>query len=105
MTNSADSFRIFPPDLPVETLLAADAICDEYESLWETGETPSIELYAQSVKQRIPPQLHSYITFQLTKLDLEYRFRSPNSHNRYDVRWYLDLFPDLSVYQTAQEDV
>ena len=99
MTNSADSFRKFPSDLPVEVLLAADAICDEYESLWESGDHPSIESYVQSVAPRIPTNLHGYVTYQLTRLDLEYRFRSSSSPDRHDVHWYLDRFPDLTAVQ------
>lgn len=105
MTDSADSFRILPPDLPVETLLAADAICDEFESLWELGDIPSIESYLQSVKPRIPPKLQRFVTFQLTKLDLECRFRSASPSEHHDVRWYLERFPDLAVVEKDLDDL
>lgn len=80
--------------------LALDALCDEFESEWQAGQTPDIASYLGVVAESDRRAL----LLELVALDLDYRGRSPGAAFR-ELEAYADRFPLLGSACDVPDDL
>ncbi len=72
-------------DLPSESLEIIEAICNQFESEWQSGQVPSVETHLQQVRE----DLRTPLLIELLLLDIDYRTRDGQVPVRsdYDTRF------------------